>query len=125
MDIKQLRQMGYSYKAIAEKLDVSINTVKSYCRRNNLGEKNNANEGQCAMCGAALTHVPHKKKKKFCSDACRMKWWNENKHLINRKSKIELKCGMCGKVFSAYGKAERKYCSHDCYIKARFGYEKE
>jgi hypothetical protein len=29
-------------------------------------------------------------------------------------------CIACGKRFSAYGKADRKYCSHECYINDRF-----
>ena len=117
MDVEELRQMGYSYKTIAEKLNISVNTVKSYCRRNNL------KTSQCAVCGAELTHIPHKKKKKFCSDKCRMKWWREHKHMINRKTKEEFKCEFCGKTFNAYPKAARKYCSHECYVKARFGNE--
>ncbi|NBI93151.1 RNA polymerase subunit sigma-70, partial [Lachnospiraceae bacterium] len=27
----------------------------------------------------------------------------------------------CGRDFSFYGSRHPKYCSHDCYIKARFG----
>lgn len=26
----------------------------------------------------------------------------------------------CGKAFVAYGNKDRKYCSHDCYIRDRF-----
>jgi len=29
-------------------------------------------------------------------------------------------CVRCGKEFLSYGNRKRKYCSHDCYIKARF-----
>ena len=29
-------------------------------------------------------------------------------------------CPECGKEFTAYGNAKRKYCSHVCYIAARF-----
>ena len=34
--ITRLRQAGYSYKEIADALKISINTVKSFCRRNGL-----------------------------------------------------------------------------------------
>ena len=29
-------------------------------------------------------------------------------------------CTRCGKEFLSYGNQTRKYCSHDCYIRARF-----
>ena len=34
--ISVLRQAGTSYKEIAEQLDLSVNTVKSYCQRHEL-----------------------------------------------------------------------------------------
>ena len=36
-DIRQMRAEGHSYAKIADRLGISENTVKSYCRRNNLG----------------------------------------------------------------------------------------
>jgi hypothetical protein len=30
-------------------------------------------------------------------------------------------CAGCGVEFAAYGNASRKFCSHECYIKSRFG----
>lgn len=35
--IGKMRAAGMSYTRIAESLDISINSVKSYCRRNGLG----------------------------------------------------------------------------------------
>ncbi|RXM53885.1 RNA polymerase subunit sigma-70, partial [Clostridium tetani] len=31
----------------------------------------------------------------------------------------------CGKEFSAYGNKNRKYCSHNCYIRDRFWRDEE
>jgi len=33
---------------------------------------------------------------------------------------LTMTCARCGKEFTSYGNKNRKYCSHDCYIKARF-----
>ena len=38
-----------------------------------------------------------------------------------RKAMYEYTCPTCGSTFYAYGNRSRKYCSHECYIAARFG----
>ena len=38
-----------------------------------------------------------------------------------KQAKAPRTCPACGKTFSAYGKRNRKYCSHECYIIDRFG----
>ena len=60
--------------------------------------------------------------KKFCSDKCRREWWKGHPERINRKESAMYPavCVRCGKEFLSYGNRKRKYCSHDCYIKARF-----
>lgn len=60
------------------------------------------------------------KEKIFCSDNCRMKWWNSHQELVNRKAEYVFVCRNCGKLFTAYGNKERKYCSHSCYIEHRY-----
>lgn len=75
----------------------------------------------CLSCGVTLVILPGRKRKKFCSDACRMKWWNSHKYLIKKKAVYEFTCAYCKKPFTAYGNAGRKYCSHKCYIEDRFG----
>ena len=49
------------------------------------------------------------------------RWWNSHLHLVKRKAMYDFVCPTCGKSFSAYGNRNRKYCSHECYIEARFG----
>ena len=66
-------------------------------------------------------HTPGAKRKMFCSDACRVAWWNCHKDLVTRKAVYMIPCAGCGKVFKSYGNRNRKYCSHGCYINARFG----
>ena len=72
-----------------------------------------------------MAQDPKRKKKKFCSDACRMSWWNKNLDKVNRKAVYEFICPHCQQPFTAYGNAGRKYCSHACYIADRFGGEKD
>ena len=78
LQIAAYRKTGMGYKQIAKELDLSVNSVKSYCRRNGLSSE-------------AL-----------------------------EQSLPESACENCGKPFSVYGNAKRKYCSHVCYVKGRF-----
>ena len=124
--IEEMRKEGLGYGRIAKVLGLSDNTVKSYCRRNNLKraaapQEKIVEEGVCRCCGKPVMQIAGRKEKKFCSDVCRMRWWNEHKDLVNRKALYEFTCAGCGKKFSAYGNAARKYCSHECYIEDRFG----
>ena len=52
---------------------------------------------------------------------------NTVKSYLRRLKADELKCPVCGKpliscgkAFSSYGNADRKYCSRECYLKDRF-----
>lgn len=75
--IDTLREQGNGYKRIAGILGVSVNTIASYCRRKT---------AVCPCCGAALVMTPKHRKKKFCSDACRLKWWYANSEKLNKKA---------------------------------------
>ena len=74
--IEYLRGKGDSYAAIAADLGISENTVKSYCRRNNISVSINqelpVDTDACANCGIPLQHMRGSKQKRFCSDKCRM-----------------------------------------------------
>ena len=118
--IEHLRSKGESYAAIADSLGLSVNTVKSYCRRNNLGshyikEKAIAEPDICDNCGKPLIHTPGAKRKRFCSDKCRMAWWAKHPEAVNRKAVYHFKCVVCGTSFESYGNARRKYCSRACF----------
>ena len=67
--IALLRAEGKSYTKIADTLGLSINTVKSYCRRNNLG--GNATIMSDSVIGTfAAVRVPlvdHREEARFCS----------------------------------------------------------
>ena len=124
--IKDLRGKGEGYKKIAQCIGLSENTVKSFCRRMNAAKpevvKPQIASGlSCECCGKPMEQITGRKKRRFCSDACRQKWWNSHLHLVQRKAVYRLKCHHCGRDFEVYGNSRRKYCSHACYIAERFG----
>jgi endogenous inhibitor of DNA gyrase (YacG/DUF329 family) len=134
LHIKKLRADGYGYNRVALALGISVNTVKSFCRRNQLAgnvavEKSKVTAGEgihiCKCCGIPVVQNPGKKEKKFCSDKCRMKWWNNNLDKVKRKAMYEYICPHCGKAFVVYGNSHRKYCSHECYVLDRFGGDRD
>jgi len=119
--IAELRKASASYSVIAERLNLSINTVKSYCRRNNLTAVTAAKSDLCKSCGNVIPNINGRKQRKFCTDACRVNWWNAHPEMVSQKAVYSFTCPHCTKPFTAYGNKKRKYCSHDCYIAARFG----
>ena len=121
--IQQLRQRGMGYIRIAQALGISENTIKSFCRRNRLAGDAvpTLPDHFCLSCGKPVLQNPGRKEKKFCSDTCRMEWWNAQPDNIRRKTWQTLICQHCGKAFKVYGNAVRKYCCHACYVAARFG----
>ncbi|MCP1638621.1 endogenous inhibitor of DNA gyrase (YacG/DUF329 family) [Streptococcus gallinaceus] len=120
-DITQLRKNGLGYKRISVITGVSLNTVKSYCRRWNVDKEISTDGDVCLLCQTPLHQTKGKKSKKFCSDACRMKWWNMHLNKVNRKAYTTHECLNCKKEFQSYANKERKYCSHECYVAYRFG----
>ena len=108
--VLELRNAGMGYKAIAAELDLPIATVSSYCRRAVAKPRDT-----CLQCGSHLSHTPNKKKKKFCSDKCRMLWWHTHPEELNRQAYYTAVCQHCGKEFVVYGNDHRKYCSKGCY----------
>ena len=126
--IVQLRNAGLSYAGIAQTLALSENTVKSYCQRNNLGgslkispSDDEVSQAHCTNCGTLLNQMAGHRAKKFCSDRCRMAWWNKHPSALSRKNTRVFTCQACGKCIEAYGKRERKYCSLSCYGKSKAG----
>ena len=127
-EIIRLRMSGMGYKAIAARMKLSRDSVRAFCR--NCGINGNVqaailNHGidieygnVCIRCGARLTRTQRGRNKKFCSDKCRCAYRLKNK-TAKTPAMNETVCAGCGRKFINYGK--RRYCSHDCYIKTRFG----
>ncbi len=126
--IRKLREAGNGYGKIAQALGISLNTVKSFCRRNAVietvgKESEPLTTGEitsCDNCGKTIMQIAKQKKKRFCCDKCRNEWWNGHLDQVKRKAVYDFKCPHCGKAFHVYGDKRRKYCSHACYIADRF-----
>lgn len=131
--IRDLRMRGVGYKAIATITGLTRDIVRNYCKRQGfqgLGNEVTLNVREqikqglaCQGCGKPLTQPKTGRKRRFCSDTCRRAWWSAHPESLRRKDTAYYRstCANCGKSFLAYGNNHRKYCSHDCYIQARFG----
>ena len=115
-EIARLRDQGMALAEIAETLDLPIGTVKTAVYRN---PGSMPADNGCLQCGKPVKQTAHRKEKKFCCDACRMKWWNTHPETVCRKAVYHFTCAFCGKAFDSYGNAQRKYCCRACYYAAR------
>lgn len=120
--IADMRKEGNSYAQIAQALSLSENTIKTYCTRNRLGKNTLTNTTSCRMCGCPIELKDKCKPRQFCSDKCRIACWHAN-HKNHLKTQYNLICLNCSRSFVSVGCKARKYCSHRCYIIARFGEE--
>lgn len=126
--IIKLRAAGNGYGKIAQTIGISVNTVKSFCRRNDINGDMAAvpsviltgETTACENCGREIQQIAKRKKKRFCCDKCRNEWWNSHLDQVKRKAVYDFRCPRCGKEFHIYGDKRRKYCSHECYIADRF-----
>ncbi len=121
--VRKLRQAGMGLSLIANELGLNVNTVKSWCRRNNVTPASASGDSRtvgqvvgCLQCSSPLAG----RQTRFCCDACRRAWWKTHPDQINRRAFYTFTCHHCGTVFSAYGNRTRKYCTHACYVRDRF-----
>lgn len=130
--IRLLREQGVGYRNIGNIVHLSRDVVRNYCRTHNLNgyhdavKKNMlrmiADRNVCTYCGAPIKQKKTGRPKKFCSDKCRLRWWQQNRDQMkkNPDAMYEFHCNYCGKPFTAYGNKKRLYCCHDCYVRDRF-----
>lgn len=113
--IIRMRSDGMTFSEIANQLQLSINTVKSFYRRN---ANTKSPFETCMHCGKPIVQTKHKRQKKFCSDKCRNSWWSA--HPQNRRPKRLYShiCAHCGIAFQS-DRAKSKYCSVKCFADAR------
>lgn len=127
--IRHLRQTGCGYTMVAKRLDISKDTVKSFCRRNGLAgemaDRRLTEKERCRKCGSPLQQIKGRKPRVFCCEPCRVTWWHEHPEKIRQRAVYSFICAACGKYFTAYGNSHRKYCSHKCYIRNRFKKDEE
>lgn len=114
--ITSMRQKHLSYTAISKEMGLSVNTVKSFCRRNGLAaEKAKIDVPRCKNCGEPIESISGGRPRLFCSDHCKQTWWNKHRHERVSKCIVSHVCRTCGKLFTDYSGANRKYCSQACY----------
>ena len=113
--INNMRLEGHSPTVIAAKLGIPAGTVRSHIHRH----PNIPGARACKNCGRPLMQPKGRREKKFCSDACRMAWWNSHQEDVSRKAYYHLTCQHCGKEFESYGNKNRKYCCRTCYVASR------
>ncbi len=112
--VQTLRAQGKTISAIAAEFGLSINTVKSFCRRGDI------QRSVCKNCGKPLAHTPKHKRKIFCNDRCRQAWWRANPGQMQKKAFYRFTCEHCRQPFDSYGNAKRRFCSRDCCIAHRY-----
>jgi hypothetical protein len=123
-----MRNNGIGYKTIAREVGLTRDMVRNYCKSHDMAGYGKqiiiraGNKEVCKYCLGTIEKAGTGRPKKFCSEKCRREWWKENSDLIDRKAsaKYEMVCQHCGRIFISYGNKNRKYCSRQCYIKARF-----
>ena len=110
-----MRQQKATYTTISETLGIPVGTIKTFCRRNDITTDLPKGKSRCKNCGEVFISTGKTKPRVFCSDRCKVDWWNN--HRAERKSANILlhTCPVCGKKFTAYAGANRKYCSQACY----------
>ena len=113
--INNMRMEGHTPSVIADQLGIPASTVRSFIHRN----PDVPNTKQCLQCGKPVLQPKGRREKKFCSDRCRMDWWNSHQDAVNRQAYYTLTCEYCGKEFESYGNKNRKYCCRTCYVAAR------
>lgn len=126
--VRDFRRKGVGYRAIAAVVGVSRDEVRNYCKSRGLdglgGEvmARDKIERYCQQCHKILPAQNVGRRRKFCSDACRQKWWSAHPEAIARSDKAtyQIVCRYCGQTFSSYGNKKRKYCNSTCYVRDRF-----
>lgn len=106
---------GKGYRKIAAELNLSVNSVKSWCRRHPCEE---TKADHCLMCGKEIFSIPHKRHRKFCSDTCRSKWWSAHPEKRAIKTWYTHICRQCGCEFTNNRK-NAEYCNRECFAEAR------
>ncbi len=107
--VVQLRLEGNSSSTIAEATGISVNTIKSYCSRHGIPAPQRVRT--CLLCQATITSA-----ERFCSDACRMAWYESHQ---GKEPELLRVCKACGAVFELR-QQNQEYCSKQCFYTDRY-----
>lgn len=85
--VSNMRRLGFGYRRIAKFLGLNPMAVKYYLGKMWTGDEEISTsisiKDLCSNCGLPVVQTPHKRKKIYCSDKCRLQAWHKN----NYKSK--------------------------------------
>ena len=119
--IEKMRASGFGFHEISHKMDIPVSTIKSYCYSHGILDTSDQIGGVCCpQCGQPVPRMRFKPRR-FCSDACCVQYWHRHPDEMKKRSVVEQHCAHCGKTFNDYAGRGRRYCSHPCYIAARYG----
>lgn len=120
--IRDLRERGQGYKAIANATGLSRDAVRYFCKSNGLDAADSKAGDRCPNCGKPLAQPRTGRRKRFCDEACRRAWWKNHPDSVQHgdTAVYHLTCAHCGKRFDSYGNSHRRYCCRACYFAERF-----
>ncbi len=102
-------------------LRISDSRSAAYSTTPQLRPTNIPDDIYCKCCGAPLVNTPGHRQKTFCSKSCQERYWREHRNITLCASLVSCTCLGCGKEILDYKGHHRKYCSHQCYIRVRYG----
>ena len=129
IQIRELRLQGAGYKAIASGVGLSRDVVRNYCKTHDLDgyavevvANTKEQGGICPWCSQVMRQPGTGRKRRFCSDTCRRRWWANHPEESQKQEAAfyEKTCVYCGRPFTRYGNKNNKYCSHKCYVRDRY-----
>ena len=106
---------GLMCAVIDKKLSSAVG-FRGICKKVSVGCEAAAHS-TCKHCGRPLQQTPGKRRREFCGSACRAAYWRAHPKRLQFQ-----RCAGCGTLLPM-GSVSRKYCSHACYIRRRFGRE--
>lgn len=131
--IRELRKQGLGYQVIGKMVNLSRDSVRSYCKNHGingikvvmeLNTKERIKNGEaCAYCAGPIKKAKTGRPARFCCDECRRNYWKSHRMEGHRSPEATyiMECAYCHKTFTSYGNKTRKYCCHEHYVLDRFG----
>ncbi len=110
--IIELKEKGASFGFIAKELNLPRSTISTFY------SSYLYNKDSCKQCGGPIKRKINRVSL-FCCDQCRGKWWNAHKEKMNHKKVYTFVCQNCGVTFTRIQNKNYKYCSRECFRKAR------
>ena len=133
LQIRKLRQQGLGYQAIGKMVNLTRDSVRSYCKNHGLqgvrlavemNTKERIKNGEaCAYCAGPIKKAKTGRPARFCCAACRRSYWKVHRDEGKKSEKAiyTMECKYCHKIFESYGNKTRKYCCHAHYVLDRYG----